>query len=209
VGGQSDDGHLRHETTGSATTDLSVATKLTSNAAHTGLFWFLPDNQLIVTGNRGGRAVSVTLGVVEDEVISERRGVGWGVGSVSKEEVKADGRPACWENEITISNPNPGTRNPARCHGRRASKLGGPDRDAFVSAQTGGPRRFSQGESRVGGKGRTNGNSRTVDLGWGPVKRVARTAERRRPSPARIGCRWGDRGTKAWNSEGDSRREIG
>ena len=153
MGGQSDDGHLRHETTGSATTDLSVTTKLTSNAAHTSLFWFLSDNQLIITGNGGGRAVSITLGVVEDEVISERRGVGSGVGSVSKEEVKADGRPACWENEITISNPNPGTRNPARCHGRRASKLGGPDRDAFVSAQTGGPRRFSQGDEPGGWKG--------------------------------------------------------
>jgi len=56
--------------------------------------------------------------------------------------------------------------------------------------------------------GTINGSSRTVDLGRKSVTRVARIAERRRPSLGEIGYRSRDRVAKAWSSEGDTRQKL-
>jgi hypothetical protein len=53
----------------------------------------------------------------------------------------------------------------------------------------------------------TNGRSRTVDLGFGPVATGGRIAERRRPCMTEEGRGSRAAGAKASNSEGDSRQK--
>jgi hypothetical protein len=113
-------------------TNLSVTMTLTSNAAHTRLFWFLSDDQLIVTGNVK-EVVSIRVSrPIEDRFISKKRESG----SVSKEEGKADGGSVRWGEWNHDLKPKSWDREPSKVSRRRVSKFGDPDQASLLGPLT-------------------------------------------------------------------------
>jgi hypothetical protein len=179
-----------------------VITRLTSDPTHPCLFGFLPDDQLVVT-RKVKEVVSIQCRarVIEGEFFSNRveRPESVSEGRQGKQRIRSVG-----ERESTISNPDPWTGNPVECPGgvcrNRSPDFCDLGRGPQTSAAT--PR----GEMPPWWPGRPrwiiSGRSRTVDLGYRLVTRVARTAERRRPFMEEMSRRLRDRGDQSQKLRG-------